>query len=129
MTASPIKPISASSISLPVAFCADPHTKSLSAFLDRTLSGQPAAIHSEDGAVDVACRVAGEIDGRAAKIFRLAPTAGRNPFYDIGVANGIFAQHTRVVGLYVAGGNRVHIDALCGPFIGQNSRQTRKPAF
>src|SRR5581483_3577904 len=47
----------------------------------------------------------------------------------LAAAHGIITQRSRVIGRHVAGSNRVHIDSLARPFIGQSLGKLRHSAF
>ena len=65
----------------------------------------------------------GEEDGGAGDVLGLAPAAGRDAVEDRLVAGRVGAQRLGVVGLDVAGRDRVDVDALRRPLVGEQLGQ------
>ena len=84
---------------------------------------QPAAVDGENVAVDIIRAPRGEEHGRAAEIGRLAPAARRDALEDLAVARLVGLQRGGVVGGDVARRDRVDVDALRCPLVGQQLGQ------
>lgn len=93
------------------------------------LAVEPAAIDDEDVAVDVVGGAGGEEDGGAGDVFGLAPAGGGNALEDLAGTLGIIAQGLSVVGIHIAGGDGVDVDALGSPLIGEGFGELADAAF
>ena len=70
-----------------------------------------------------------EEDGRAGKVFRRTPTAGRYALQDGLVSIRVVAQRFRIVGADITRRDGIDVDALGGPLVGKRHGQLADAAL
>lgn len=93
------------------------------------LPAHPATVHGNEFSRDVATGTASQKDDHALEVLRLAPSSGRDPSHDAGIAVGIVDQRNIHVGINVSGSNGVDIDALGHPLVGERLGQLADAAL
>src|SRR5712692_4736222 len=88
-------------------------------FLKHALPPHPRSVDYKNVNMHIVTGRGSEKDSRTSQVFGVSPTAGRNTFQNLPVACFVLLQSLGVVGTHVTGRDRVDIDALCRPLIGQ----------